>query len=372
MKSKILFTASIAYHFKAFHLPYLKWLQDQGFETHVACNTIIDLPFVDKVWDVPFARNPFAPQNIRAYLQLKKIIDRENYLLINCHTPAASVITRLAAIDARKLNTKLIYTAHGFHFFKGAPLKYWVLFFPVEKFLTQMTDAVITINSEDFNLIKKTGSKKANYFLIPGIGVNRLNFHPVEINIQQNLRKEKNISLHKKILIYSAEFIPRKNHQFIIESVASYPETFQNMLILFAGKGKDEIKLVEKVNELKLNHIIKFIGFRTDIDEIYKLSDIGISSSKQEGLGLNLVEEMMCGLPLIATEDRGHKEIISHNKNGLLFPQSDKKAFANAVQKLVSDPGLYQRFRKNAIIDGEKFELSKSLRAVTAIYKQYI
>jgi glycosyltransferase EpsD len=372
MVPKILFTASIAYHFKAFHLPYLKWFQEHGYETHVACNEVMDLPFVDKIWEVDFARNPLSSKNLKAYRQLKEIITQVNFVIINCHTPAASVVTRLASVRARKNGASLIYTAHGFHFYKGAPLVYWMFFFPLEIFLTRITDAVITINSEDYNLIKKNGSKKADYYLIPGIGVNKLNFYPVEASIKLGLRANKNISLEKKILIYAAEFIPRKNHQFIIKSVDSYPESFSDTIILFAGKGKDETKLINKVDELKLNHIISFIGFRSDIDEIYKLADIGISSSKQEGLGLNLVEEMMCGLPLIASEDRGHKEIITHEENGFLFSQNNEKAFADAVYELISDSNLYERFSQNAIVRAKKFELSSSLNAVTSIYRKYL
>ncbi|WNH12226.1 glycosyltransferase family 4 protein [Thalassobellus suaedae] len=374
MSKKILFTASVAGHFKAFHLPYLKWFQEQGFETHIACNetTAMKLPFVDKTWNIDFARNPFSLNNIRALRQLKEIIDRENYTLVNCHTPTASVVTRLACIKARKNGTILIYTAHGFHFYKGAPFIYWALFFPVEILLAKISDAVITINTEDYLLIKKYGAKNTDYYLIPGIGVDKSSFYPVSLATKTALRKEKKFPLDKKILIYAAEFIPRKNHQFIIDSVSKYREMFTSTVILFAGNGRDEESLKKYAESLKVNHIIKFIGFRRDIHEIYKLADIGISTSKQEGLGLNLVEEMMCGLPLIASEDRGHKEIIDHNLNGFLYPQNNKKSFSEAVHKLNTDSNLYSTFSENGILKAEKFELSSSLKAVTNIYKNYL
>ncbi|GAA4231961.1 glycosyltransferase family 4 protein [Postechiella marina] len=372
MSRKILFTASIAHHFKAFHLPYLQWLQEQGYETHVACNDVIDLPYVDKIWHIDFARNPFSSKNIKAYKRLKHIINTENYSLINCHTPSASVVTRLASLKARKKETTLIYTAHGFHFYKGAPFVYWALFYPVELLLSKITDAIITINSEDYELIKKNGAKSTDYYLIPGIGVNKASFHPVDKNTKMALRTAKDFPLDKKILVYAAEFIPRKNHKFIIDSVLQYPELFANTFIMFAGSGRDEAQLKTYTENLKLSDTIKFIGFRTDIHEIYKLSDIGISASKQEGLPINLVEEMMCALPLVAPVERGHKEIIDHGDNGFLFPQNDKKAFANAIYKLNTDEKLSESFSKNGVIKVKKFELSSSLKAVTNIYKNYL
>ena len=372
MRPKILFTASIPQHFKAFHLPYLEWFQSQGYETHVACNGYEDLPFVDKYWQIPFERSPFSSKNIEAYKALKKIINKEGFHLIHCHTPVASVLTRIASVKARQHGTKLLYTAHGFHFFKGASILNWLLFYPTEIFLTRYSDAIICINNEDFNRIKKYGSTDCNYFIIPGIGVDNLRFFKVSKEIKSQLRDRFQFDNNEFLLIYAAEFIPRKNHEFIIKAVQKRPLAFKNTKILFAGKGELEESLKAKVLRAGLENYIHFIGFRKDIDEIFKICDVGISSSAQEGLGLNLVEEMMCGLPIVATVDRGHKEVVDHNVNGFLFDQHNDSQFCEYIIILKNNPSLLEEFSDNAIVKAQKFEINNSLTHMIKIYRKFL
>lgn len=370
--NKILFTASIPLHIRAFHLPYLQWFKNHGYEVHVACSGYEDLPFVDKYWDIPFERSPFSTKHFNAFRQLKKVIDKENFCLINCHTPMTSVLTRLASIKARKNGTKLLYTAHGFHFFKGASFINWLLFYPIELYLTKITDAIICINQEDFKLIQKKGSSNCAYYIIPGIGVNNSRFFKISTTQKNALRSKFNFKKDELLLIYAAEYIPRKNHKFIVNTVKKRPRIFKNTKILFAGKGELENSLKEMVNREGLENKIKFLGFRKDIDQIYQMCDVGISASKQEGLGLNLIEEMMCGLPIIATVDRGHKEVVDHKVNGFLYPQNDEKQFCKSVLILKNKPDVTKQFSINAVAKAQKFELSNSVRIMTKIYKKYL
>ncbi len=372
VKKKILFVASVSDHIKAFHLPYLKWFQENGYETHVAANQPCELPYVDKFWKVDIERNPFSFNNLNAYFQLEKIISNENYKLISCHTPIASVITRLAAKKHREKGTKVVYMAHGFHFFKGASFINWALFYPVEKFLTQYTDAIITINSEDFNRIREKGSKKCNYFLVNGVGVSKQRFHPVSNDEKKQIKKELNIADNKTIFIYSGRLAKDKSHLFIINTVSKHKELFKDTNILFAGSGELDNFLKKKVQEQNVNDIIKFIGYRTDINRVYQASDYGLSASIREGLATNLIEEMFCGLPVIATRQRGHNEIVDSGINGFLFTINSEAEFIEIIKHLMSDRFNYEEFSKNAIQKAEKFELSKSLESIVTIYKQFI
>lgn len=144
---KVLFTATVDSHILQFHIPYLKYFKEQGYEVHVATNGNEKIPFCDVKHKIHFERSPFKINNLKAIKQLRKIIEQEKFEIIHCHTPVGSVTTRIAAKKARrKYNTKVIYTAHGFHFFKGAPIINWVLFYPIEKWLSKYTDCLITIN----------------------------------------------------------------------------------------------------------------------------------------------------------------------------------------------------------------------------------
>jgi len=372
MKKKILFTASIPLHIRAFHLPYLQWFKNEGYEVHVATNGSEILPFVDQHWNVPFHRSPLSLHNIAAYKELKLIIDREDYILVHCHTPVTSVLTRLASIKARKVNTKLLYTAHGFHFFSGASVLNWMVFYPVEIFLSKFTDAIICINQEDYNRIQRRGSVSCAYYLIPGIGVDSSRFFTISKEKKASLRAKFNFKKEDFLLIYAAEFISRKNHEFIIKAVKNRTRAFKKTKILFAGRGELQDSLKKMVKEHGLQDYIHFLGFRRDIDVIYKMCDVGVSASAQEGLGLNLVEEMMCGLPVIATEDRGHREVIDHNINGFLFEQNNEFQFCKDVLTLRMKPNLTSAFSANAVIKAQKFEIENSLKKMVRIYRTYL
>lgn len=372
MKPKVLFVASIALHLKAFHLPYLKWFQDHGYETHVACSEMEDLPYVNVFWDVKFIRSPLSFGHFKAYKQLKVIIDRESFLLITTHTPMASILCRLASLKTRIRGTKLVYMAHGFHFFKGASFFNWLFYYPIEIFFSRITDSIICINSEDYNLIRTRGSQKCQYYLVPGIGVASKQFSKPELSEKEKLRLNLGIQQSKVVCIYSAEFIERKNHIFIIESLAQNTLINENLLILFAGKGPLEERLKSQVTKFGLGHHIQFIGFRKDIAEIYKLADVGLSSSKQEGLPINIVEEMLTGLPILCTNERGHSELIKHGINGYLFNPSDKNDFNIQLQKLISSSELRQEMGQNSEMIAQKFELSNALNEITNIYMMQI
>lgn len=372
MKKKVLFTASIAKHFIRFHLPYLKWFKDEGYEVHIACEGDEDVPFTDKTWQVPFVRNPFSRGHLKAYRTLKEIIDREDYTLIHCHTPVASVITKLAAKDARAKGTKVLYTAHGFHFFTGAPILNWLTYYPVEIFTSGYADAIITINGEDYNRIQKKGNQNTHYFLIPGIGVDKKKFHPVTHSDRNNLRLRNGFKLEDFIVVYAAEFTNRKNHQFLVEAISNHQHDFPNLKMLFCGRGVLKNQLEDLVKSKNLGDIVHFMGFREDVDEIFKLSDIGVSSSKQEGLGLNLIEVMMCGLPIIATQDRGHQEIVIQGKNGFLFEQGNKDEFVKYLNELYSNPEMRIEMGAEAFEESHKFEIANSLKVMGDIYNKFL
>ena len=187
--NKVLFTASIAKHIIRFHQPYLQWFKEQGYETHVACSGDEEISFCDKMWNVPFVRTPYSLRHIKAYKVLDELIKEEKFKIIHCHTPMASALTRLSTKKYRR-NSSVIYTAHGFHFFKGGPFFNWLTYFPVEIWLSRYTDAIVTINSEDYQVIKKYGSKNASYYQIPGIGVNGSKFHAVSIEEKISIRKK--------------------------------------------------------------------------------------------------------------------------------------------------------------------------------------
>ncbi|WP_016990251.1 glycosyltransferase family 4 protein [Flavobacterium sp. ACAM 123] len=374
MKKKILFVANIHKHFRAFHIPYIEYLKREGYEVHVAANDPDTLvPEADKQYNLPINRNPFSRKNLKAIAELKAIIDIEKYSLIHCHTAMGSVVARIAAMAFRKSGMlKVLYTAHGFHFYKGSPKLYWLLYYPMEKYLTKHTDGLITINTEDYEFIKTKGNPLTAYFRIPGIGVNGKRFNTVTTVEKNEIRSRQGYQTTNFIMIYAAEFIHRKNHQFLIEALAKHKEDFPNFKLLFCGRGQLKEEMENLVKQNNLENTITFLGYRTDIDELYKMADVGVSSSRQEGLGLNLIEEMMCGLPILATKDRGHNEIVISGENGYLFEQGNTAAFIKYLKLLYNNTILREKMGEKAFERSQKFEITNSLSEMDKIYKQFL
>ncbi|MEN9993458.1 MAG: hypothetical protein RL762_115 [Bacteroidota bacterium] len=366
--SKILFVASTFKHIRAFHRPYISMLKNQGHLVDAAANDIhIEVTETDQNFDLPINRSPFSKSNINAILELRKLIRQNAYDLIHCHTAMGSVVARIATLTLKN-RPKVIYTAHGFHFFKGGPIRNWLLYFPMEWLLSFSTNTLVVINQEDFSLAKRWFHSK-RIFKINGIGVESSKFIAVDIQEKSRLRNLNNIPENAFVLIYAAEYIPRKNHNFIINAALELKNHIPELLILFAGRGSlfEETQL--QINNLKLEKTICQLGFVQNIENYYALADLGISASRQEGLGLNLIEEMFCGLPVVASQDRGHKEIVVNDHNGYLYEQNNLKDFISKVLFLYQNPKKVTEFSQNALASVEKFNITSSLLEMNKIYQ---
>ncbi|WP_431800786.1 glycosyltransferase family 4 protein [Halobacillus andaensis] len=337
MTRKILFTATVDYHFKAFHLPYLKWFKEQGWDVHVAASGDIHLPYVDQKYNLPIQRGPVHKENLIAYRQLKKIIEDNRYNLIHCHTPMGGVLTRLAARAARNKGTKVIYTAHGFHFCKDAPLANWCLYYPIEKGLANLTDCLITINEEDYTLASMKLNTKRNE-LVHGVGVNTEDFKPVRYEQKMELRKSLGYQPDDFLLIYAAEFNKNKNQQFLIRAFEKAARTMPHAKLLLAGEGSTLNECRKLTVHLGIENRVDFLGFRKDMKRLLAICDAAGGSSLREGLPVNIMEAMACALPIIATDNRGHRELIHHSVNGWLIEKNGIDDFAGKIEFLANHP----------------------------------
>lgn len=366
-ESKILFVASTFKHIRAFHVPYISMLKNQGHCVDAAANDIhIEVNETDNNYNLPINRSPFSLSNFKAIIELRMLLKQKNYNIIHCHTAMGAVVARVAAITIKN-RPKIIYTAHGFHFFKGGPILSWLIYFPMEWVLSFCTDALVTINKEDFNLAKRFLFMKEVH-KIDGVGVQAGRFKIISENVKMELRREFNIPCEAFVLIYAAEYIPRKNHYFVIRAAQKLKDEIPNLLILFAGRGAMSEEVKNRISKLGLDNVVRQLGFVNNIETYYSISDVGISSSRQEGLGLNLIEEMFCGLPIVATQDRGHREIIEHGKNGYLYAQDNVSDFVSLIVNLYKKREVRQIISDNALKSSEKFNLSKSLESMKRIY----
>ena len=336
---KILYTATVLSHICQFHLPHMKRLQEQGWEVHVAAHDNLavknglQLKYCDRFIETPFSRSPKSPDNLRAYRQLKGLLAEERYDLILCNTPMGGIVTRLAAKKARRNGTKVIYMAHGFHFFKGSSKAAWLLYYPIEKYMAKSCDLLITINKEDYALAMEKFSKRTKIAHIHGVGVDEQRYHPAAPEEQLAMRQSEGLSPSDFVILCTGELNENKNQKTLISAAAMLKDKIPNLKVLLAGNGPKEQELREQIQAEGLEGIVKLLGYRTDLEKLVPAVDLVVSCSRREGMPLNIIEAMLCKKPVVASHNRGHDELVENNITGFLVDAGSPAAFSAAIQQ---------------------------------------
>lgn len=371
---KILFVATVRSHIGQFHMPFIRELKARGVEVHAAFKDNsadkpgLDLSAIDKTFEVPFERRPLRPNNIKAYRELKKIIDGNGYDAVHCHTPMGAVITRLAAKSARKKGTKVIYTAHGFHFFKGASIKNWMFFYPVEKYLSKYTDCLITINSEDCELAHKKKFRAGKIYKVHGVGVELDKFKAVDADEKARLRAEYGYDGDTFIMIYPADLSVRKNQPMLFDALQKIAEKNKNVKLLLPGQPIRLEEYKRMISERGIADNVEFLGYRRDINNLVGLSDLSVASSFQEGLPINIIEAMAMGNAIVATDVRGNNDAIEDGVNGYLVPVGDSDLMAEKILELMNDREKLRTFGENRLDMVKDFSTENVNREMLTIY----
>lgn len=343
---KILYITTISLTINTFFKPHIEMLVKDGNQVDIACNCK-DLELDElysqlgcEAFQIDFSRSPLSPDNIRAYKQLKRVIENGGYDIVHCHTPNASAITRLVCRGFRKKNgLKVYYTAHGFHFFKGASKLNWMLYYPVEKLCSRFTDKLITINQEDYQLAKsKFKAKEVCY--VRGVGLDLSKFENIQIDINQK-RHELDVPDDATLLISVGELSDRKNHKVIIDAMAKLQN--DNFHYIIVGNGPLSEYLKDYAEKNNLHNRVHFLGYRKDIVELYKTADICCFPSIHEGLPVALMEAMACGTPVVCSKIRGNVDLIEED-GGFLVEPYDVDGFAQALKKMSADYDLRMKF----------------------------
>lgn len=357
-------------HIMQFHIPTLKLFKDMGWETAVAARNDYQnpadcqIPYCDQFYDIPFERTPFHPNNVGCFKRLKDIMDRGDYQIIHCHTPVGGVLGRLAAGKTRKEGTRVLYTAHGFHFFRGAPLKNWLLYYPVEQICSYFADAILTINREDWNFAKKHFHHPRILYL-PGIGVDVDRFsktpdRTIDLRSIFRLRKD------EKVMISVGEMTANKNHRTILNALTLSP--LRNVHYIIVGGGVCRPRLEEYAASLNISNRVHFLGYRSDVASLLHASDVFVFPSYREGLPVALMEAMAAGVPIVASRIRGNVDLIEDGVNGFLCDPRDAEGFASKIQKLLEKPNLAAEFRKNSLEKIQCFDQTIVAERLREIY----
>ncbi|GJM82884.1 glycosyl transferase family 1 [Paenibacillus sp. HMSSN-139] len=339
---KAAYIATVYAHLAAFHLPFMSDLRDAGFTVHAYAAPDHGRDEVDAAGfacrDLPFSRNPLAPGNLRAMRELIGWLKRERYDLIHVHTPNASVVCRLAARLAGRPYPKVVYTAHGFHFFEGAPWLNWLLYYPLERFLARWTDVLVTINRED--------ERRADVFpvrgrsvYVPGVGVDLSLYAAREGNEREQLRRDFGLAPDDFAVLCIAELNRNKNQEQLIGAIGELRRRGIPAVLLLAGVGREEARYRQLAAEHGVAGAVRFLGYRRDVLQLLQAADALALLSRREGLPKALLEGLAAGRPLVATAVRGSRDLVVPGRNGYLVPVGDVSAAADASGDCSRTPG---------------------------------
>ena len=377
-KPKALMLASVASMIAQFNMQNIQLLLDNGYKVDVACNCkegntisdeqvkslikrladkgvpVIHVPIPRKITDIKGIANSIT--------QVKKMCDENQYNILHCHSPIGSVVARIAARDARNRGMKVIYTAHGFHFYKGAPKQNWLLFYPIEKICSNWTDVLITINKEDYVFAKKhMNVGRVEY--VPGVGVDTKKFQ-LENFDKSAKRKELGIKVDDFFILSVGELNQNKNQEVIVRAIAKLNNPKIHYFI--AGKGAKADYLEELAKRLNVN--LHLLGYRTDIVELLNTADLYAFPSYREGLSVALMEAMAAGLPCVVSKIRGNVDLIEDGKGGYLVEPDDVEGFLFAIKDLVSKRSNRKLYSDNNKKTVKTFGIEYVLNSMNKIY----
>ena len=371
---RALMLASVASMIDQFNIPNIRLLQSLGYTVDVSADfsnpgniTVERAQKLRKeleaegvtVFDTPIPRSLSPKQITEAYRQIKQQADNEHYRLVHCHSPIGGALTRMAFRKYRKMGTKVIYTAHGFHFYKGAPFKNWLIFYPVERVLSRFTDILITINKEDYNRAKTTFHAKETIY-VPGIGIDTAKF--ADSTGHGKIRKEFDIPNDRVVFLSVGELNANKNHSTAIKALSKIDCEFTYVIV---GKGILEEELRKTAKEAGIENKMIFAGFRSDVADFYKNADCFVFPSFREGLSVSLMEAMASGMSIVCSRIRGNIDLVDEGKGGYLFDPHSEKELIDAVRRVLeADASAIKKYNAEKISGYDKRKVESIMAGI--------
>lgn len=364
---KILYCASSAGHLRSFHKPYMSALVQEGSTVTVAAaGTGEGLPEGVRFLSVPFTKSFFSPRNLKAVLQLARLIRRERFDLILVHTSLAAFFTRLALALAGKKNTRVVNTVHGYLFGEQDHSLRGRILLTAEKMVASVTDDILTMNDEDTRIANTHHLCRGRVVQIDGMGVDADYFRPPSPEERTAARDAMGVPAESCVMLYAAEFSRRKNQRFLIECMPALPGS---VILLLPGEGELLEECRSLAGAMGLADRVQMPGYITGIRNWIWASDICVSSSWSEGLPFHVMESMSCGVPVLLSDVKGNADLVRDGAAGLLYPAGSHEGFREAAAKLLDAPDGRAAMTEAARKSISRFDLKTVMPRVMDWYR---
>lgn len=370
---KVLFVATVFKHLTTFHIPYMEFLMKKGYEVWAASDedseskTLLEEKGIQCV-NVNFSRSPLSITNFKAYQQMKQLLRNQEFKLVHVHTPVAAFITRFAFRNIS--NVKILYSVHGFHFFKGSPKKNWLIYFNLEKISRKWTDGLIVTNKEDLKNASRLGFQSSKVFYVHGVGVD-IPRYSREREENYDIKSELGIDPKSLIISYIAELNDNKNHLFLLRNWKKITVKFPGIVLLLIGTGDKEGELRKYIDDNKLLNV-KMLGYRNDVTKILKATDIVTLLSRREGLPKSIMEAMAHKIPCVVTDTRGLRDLIKDGENGFVVSHEDNMQIQKAFISLLQDEQMRNSMGERGFEVVQPYAIQKVLKEYEKIYMKYL
>lgn len=382
MEKQILILATTNDFLFKFERENVKLLQEMGYTVHYAAN-LREPGYVSdgeriralgvRVHHIDIARSPYLVRdNYRALGQILTLMKRWKIQATHCHTPVGGLLGRLAG-QFSPGEPVVVYTAHGFHFYQGAPFYNHLAFYPVEWNLARYTDILVVINEEDYQAARKLPLRRGGkVFRLPGVGLDRQVFSPLPSQARESFRQELGISQEDLFLLSVGELNLNKNHQVVLEALSILkrrPGGLFHVRYGICGEGFARPRLEREIRERGLEGVVTLYGYRQDIPKLLGCADATVFPSRREGLGMAGLESLAMGVPVLAADNRGTREYMIHGKNGLIYPWDDPAGFARGIALLRGmDQPRREALSQRCVDSVAPFDRTKTRAAMKAVY----
>lgn len=359
---KILIIATVDSHIKTFHQDFIKKLVNLGWQVDTISNGDACVEGINTKYDIDISRSPFKLKNLKAISKIRRIIDENKYDIVHSHTPIGGVLARLA--NKRKSTLK-VYTAHGFHFYKGAPLINWLIYYPIEKILSKRTDVLLTINNEDYKIAMRK-FKASNIYQINGVGIKFDKFDYIDKH--PKVEFENGLSGEDFTLTSIGELNDNKNQIFTIKSLIPHFKKYKNLKYYIIGSGRNKDKIIKLIKKFKLENSVFLLGYRKDIPFLLSKTNVLLSSSIREGLAVNVIEAMRMKCIILVSDIRGHNDLISDNVNGFIYQSQSRKSFQSKFTYIMENYNKLNFIQNNAFESTSAYDVDLINNKILDIY----